>query len=81
MMVRHDLDEVSRVLEMLASRHRMTQTGASNQEDSMKIVECVPNISEGRNPEIYNAVAEAAAAVSPASSCWMSIPGKKPTAP
>lgn len=29
----------------------------------MKIVECVPNISEGRNPEIYNAVAEAAAAV------------------
>lgn len=30
----------------------------------MKIVECVPNISEGRNPEIYNAVAEAAAAVS-----------------
>jgi len=30
----------------------------------MKIVECVPNISEGRNPEIYNAVAQAAAAVS-----------------
>jgi len=30
----------------------------------MKIVECVPNISDGRNPEIYNAVAEAAAAVS-----------------
>ncbi|MEX1310754.1 MAG: hypothetical protein AB1Z65_10075, partial [Candidatus Sulfomarinibacteraceae bacterium] len=30
----------------------------------MRIVECVPNISEGRNPEIYNAVAEAAAAVS-----------------
>jgi glutamate formiminotransferase/formiminotetrahydrofolate cyclodeaminase len=29
----------------------------------MKIVECVPNISEGRLPEIYNAVAEAAAAV------------------
>jgi len=29
----------------------------------MKIVECVPNISEGRNPEIYNAVAQAAAAV------------------
>jgi glutamate formiminotransferase/formiminotetrahydrofolate cyclodeaminase len=29
----------------------------------MKIVECVPNISEGRRPEIYNAVAEAAAAV------------------
>lgn len=29
----------------------------------MKIVECVPNISDGRNPEIYNAVAEAAAAV------------------
>jgi len=24
----------------------------------MKIVECVPNISEGRNPEIYNTVAE-----------------------
>lgn len=30
----------------------------------MKIVECVPNISEGRRPEIYNAVAEAAASVS-----------------
>jgi glutamate formiminotransferase/formiminotetrahydrofolate cyclodeaminase len=30
----------------------------------MKIVECVPNISEGRRPEIYHAVAEAAAAVS-----------------
>lgn len=29
----------------------------------MKIVECVPNISEGRVPEIYNAVAEAAASV------------------
>ncbi len=29
----------------------------------MKIVECVPNISEGRNPEIYNAVAQAAAEV------------------
>jgi len=29
----------------------------------MKIVECVPNISEGRRPEIYNDVAEAAAAV------------------
>ena len=29
----------------------------------MKIVECVPNISEGRNPEIYNAAAEAAASV------------------
>ncbi len=29
----------------------------------MKIVECVPNISEGRRPEIYNEVAEAAAAV------------------
>ncbi len=29
----------------------------------MKIVECVPNISEGRDPEIYNAVAQAAAAV------------------
>ena len=29
----------------------------------MKIVECVPNISEGRNPEIYNAVAQAAASV------------------
>jgi glutamate formiminotransferase/formiminotetrahydrofolate cyclodeaminase len=27
----------------------------------MKIVECVPNISEGRRPEIYNAVAHAAA--------------------
>jgi len=30
----------------------------------MKIVECVPNISEGRNPEIYNVVAQAAASVS-----------------
>ena len=30
----------------------------------MKIVECVPNISEGRKPEIYNAVAAAAASVS-----------------
>ncbi len=30
----------------------------------MKIVECVPNISEGRDPEIYNVVADAAAAVS-----------------
>ena len=29
----------------------------------MKIVECVPNISEGRVPEIYNAVADAAASV------------------
>ncbi len=29
----------------------------------MKIVECVPNISDGRNPEVYNAVAQAAAAV------------------
>jgi len=29
----------------------------------MKIVECVPNISEGRRPEVYNAVAEAAASV------------------
>jgi glutamate formiminotransferase / formiminotetrahydrofolate cyclodeaminase len=30
----------------------------------MKIVECVPNISDGRRPEIYHAVAEAAASVS-----------------
>ncbi|HUP47909.1 MAG TPA: glutamate formimidoyltransferase [Thermoanaerobaculia bacterium] len=30
----------------------------------MKIVECVPNISEGRRPEIYDAVAAAAASVS-----------------
>lgn len=30
----------------------------------MQIVECVPNISEGRRPEIYHAVAEAAASVS-----------------
>ena len=30
----------------------------------MKLVECVPNISEGRRPEIYDAVAAAAAAVS-----------------
>ena len=29
----------------------------------MKIVECVPNISEGRDPAIYNEVAQAAAAV------------------
>ncbi len=29
----------------------------------MKIVECVPNISEGRRPEIYNAIVAAAAAV------------------
>ncbi len=29
----------------------------------MKIVECVPNISEGRRPEIYDAVAAAAASV------------------
>ncbi|HEY0139569.1 MAG TPA: glutamate formimidoyltransferase [Thermoanaerobaculia bacterium] len=29
----------------------------------MKIVECVPNISEGRHPEIYHAVANAAASV------------------
>lgn len=30
----------------------------------MKLVECVPNISEGRRPEIYNDVAAAAASVS-----------------
>lgn len=30
----------------------------------MKLVECVPNISEGRRPEVYNAVAAAAASVS-----------------
>ncbi|MCK5378252.1 MAG: glutamate formimidoyltransferase [Acidobacteria bacterium] len=29
----------------------------------MKIVECIPNISEGRRPEIYDAVAQAAAGV------------------
>src|SRR5829696_3600274 len=29
----------------------------------MRIVECVPNISEGRRPEIYDAVAAAAASV------------------
>jgi glutamate formiminotransferase len=29
----------------------------------MKVVECVPNISEGRRPEIYDAVAAAAASV------------------
>ncbi len=29
----------------------------------MKIVECVPNISEGRRPEVYHAVAAAAASV------------------
>lgn len=30
----------------------------------MRIVECVPNISEGRRPEVYHAVADAAASVS-----------------
>jgi glutamate formiminotransferase / formiminotetrahydrofolate cyclodeaminase len=30
----------------------------------MNLVECVPNISEGRNPDIYNAVAATAASVS-----------------
>jgi glutamate formiminotransferase/formiminotetrahydrofolate cyclodeaminase len=30
----------------------------------MKLVECVPNISEGRRPEVYEAVAAAAASVS-----------------
>jgi len=30
----------------------------------MKLVECVPNISDGRHPEIYEAIAKAAAAVS-----------------
>src|SRR5919205_206925 len=30
----------------------------------MKIVECVPNISEGRRPEVYHEVANAAASVS-----------------
>src|ERR1051326_9061695 len=30
----------------------------------MKLVECVPNISEGRRPEIYETVAKAAASVS-----------------
>jgi glutamate formiminotransferase/formiminotetrahydrofolate cyclodeaminase len=29
----------------------------------MKLVECVPNISDGRRPDVYNAVAAAAAAV------------------
>ena len=29
----------------------------------MKLVECVPNISEGRRPEVYDAIAKAAAAV------------------
>jgi glutamate formiminotransferase / formiminotetrahydrofolate cyclodeaminase len=29
----------------------------------MKVVECVPNISEGRNPEVYDAAAAAAASV------------------
>jgi len=29
----------------------------------MKLVECVPNVSEGRRPEVYQAIAEAAAAV------------------
>ena len=30
----------------------------------MKLVECVPNISEGRRPDVYHAVADAAASVS-----------------
>src|SRR5450432_3488345 len=30
----------------------------------MRLVECVPNISEGRRPEVYEAVAAAAASVS-----------------
>ena len=29
----------------------------------MKVVECVPNISEGRRPDVFNAIANAAAAV------------------
>ena len=29
----------------------------------MRVVECVPNISEGRRPEVYEAVAKAAGAV------------------
>jgi len=29
----------------------------------MKLVECVPNVSEGRRPEVYEAIAQAAAAV------------------
>ena len=29
----------------------------------MKIVECVPNVSEGRRPEVYAAIAKAAADV------------------
>jgi glutamate formiminotransferase/formiminotetrahydrofolate cyclodeaminase len=32
-------------------------------EDEVKTVECVPNISEGRNAEVYDAVAKAAATV------------------
>ncbi len=31
--------------------------------EAVKVVECVPNISEGRRPEVYRAVAAAAAAV------------------
>src|SRR5512137_94556 len=29
----------------------------------MKLVECVPNVSEGRRPEVYQAIAQAAASV------------------
>src|SRR5205823_904657 len=36
-------------------------TGNWQQATLMKLVECVPNISEGRRPEIYRAVANAAA--------------------
>src|SRR5206468_7572729 len=37
------------------------QLATGNWQLLMKIVECVPNISEGRRPEVYNAVADAAA--------------------
>jgi glutamate formiminotransferase/formiminotetrahydrofolate cyclodeaminase len=35
-----------------------------HEEELVKVVECVPNISEGQKLEVYNAVAEAAKAVS-----------------
>src|SRR6266513_1686356 len=46
-----------RLLRQLALRARKWRG------NGMKLVECVPNISEGRRREIYEAVAAAAAAV------------------
>jgi hypothetical protein len=44
-----------------------------------KIVECVPNFSEGRNPETIEAIAEAIRK-HPAAPCWMWTPAPPPTA-